>query len=528
MSQVPPGSSPGSFTPWPTSVQPPAAPAGSFGSGLDHPPPVAPPPVRRDTPDPGSPRRALIFSVVAFVLIGVVMLMQQFGESATTAAVTADKTKIVAPDVSNQTRLASSMMVRMIEFLNGMASSEAEKAQAQSQMKQFVGQIDSTAVTPVDRFRAAIAAAEIDGIETASTKLDTLAASAGQDGEPFPGFAADRATLERIYAGEADQLSSEDRDAFIERHGYFAELALSFGKPLTDPLREKVAGNGGRLIGALVIFGLVLLFAVIAGITCFIIACIKLGQGAWRPAFLPPMPGGSVFIELVAMLAAGFLLMKLAAGVYAMFIKDPQHLITAVLLTQWSLVAVCFYPLLRGVSFAEMRRRIGWTSGKGVVREIGAGIFGYLAFLPVFFLSVVIALLLLMLWSLITSGSADPAAPENPIADLISGTSGFTLLLLFSLATIWAPLVEETVFRGALFRHLRSRLGLFAAGGISAVCFGVMHGYPFILLLPVTMLGFGFAIMREWRGSLIAPIVAHFLHNATILTFAITFFGAVA
>jgi membrane protease YdiL (CAAX protease family) len=41
------------------------------------------------------------------------------------------------------------------------------------------------------------------------------------------------------------------------------------------------------------------------------------------------------------------------------------------------------------------------------------------------------------------------------------------------------------------------------------------------------MLGFGFAMMREWRGSLIAPMVAHFLHNATIMTFAILFFGSV-
>lgn len=456
------------------------------------------------------------------------MFLQQFAHSATTAAVTSDQSKITAPDVSNQTRLASSMMIRMLEFLDGMATTPAEKSQAQSQMKQFVGQIDSTTVTPVDRFRAAIAAAEIDGVETATTKLDTLAASAGQDGEPFPGFAADRATLERIYAGDADQLASQERDAFIERHGYFAELALSFGKPITDPLREKVAGNGGRLIGVLVVFGLILLFAVFAGITCFLIACVKLGQGGWRPAFLPPLPGGSVFIELVAMFAAGFLLMKLAASLYGLFIKDSQHLVTAVLLTQWSLIAICFYPLLRGVSFAELRRRIGWTSGKGVMREIGAGIFGYFAFLPVFFAGVVVALVLLMIWSFITSGSADPAAPENPIADLVSGTSGFTLLLLFSLATIWAPLVEESVFRGALFRHLRSRLGMFAAGTISAICFGVMHGYPFILLLPVTMLGFGFALMREWRGSLIAPIVAHFLHNATILTFAIAFFSAVA
>ncbi len=527
MSQVPPGSSPNSFTPWPTSVQTPDAPPPVFGSGLGAPPPVVPPSSKRDTPDPGSPKRSLIFSIVAFVLIGVVMLLQQFGESATTAAVTGEKEKVVAPDVSNQTRLATSMMVRMREFMDSLAPNEQERQKVRTSMTQFVGQIETTVVTPVDNFRAAIAAAEIDGLTAAERKLDALAASTGGTDEPFPGFAADRATLSRIYAGEAEQLTPDERAAFIERHGYFAELALSYGKPITDPLRERVAGSGGRIITVLVIFSLVFLSALLGGITCFIVACLKLGSGAWRPAFMAPQPGGSVFIELVALLAGGFLLMKLAAGLYATVIKDPETLVTAVLLTQWSLVAVCFYPLLRGVSFTEFRRRIGWTSGKGVMREIGAGIFGYLAFFPVFLLGVIVAFLMLTLWSFITSGSADAPPPSNPIADLISGTSGFTLLLLFSLATIWAPLVEETVFRGALFRHLRTRLGMISAGVISAICFGVMHGYPFILLLPVTMLGFGFAMMREWRGSLIAPMVAHFLHNATIMTFAILFFGSV-
>ncbi|MFN7614049.1 MAG: hypothetical protein ACK5P8_02520, partial [Phycisphaerae bacterium] len=79
MSQVPPGSSPNSFTPWPTSVQTPDAPSPVFGSGLGVPPPVVPPSSKRDTPDPGSPKRSLIFSIVAFALIGIVMLLQQFG-----------------------------------------------------------------------------------------------------------------------------------------------------------------------------------------------------------------------------------------------------------------------------------------------------------------------------------------------------------------------------------------------------------------------------------------------------------------
>lgn len=526
MSQVPPGSNP--FNPWPASVQPPAAPpqVGGFGQNPYRGEPPSEPPVQtpRDTPDPGSPRRAFIWSFIAFGLIGVVMLFQQLGESAASAHHSAEATKeVTAPESMDQVRMTTSMMVRMRRFLHELSATPQDKKSVDTQLGDSIKRIDDAVVNTTDEFRAAIAAGELKSADVAIERIDALA----RDPDLFATYEQDRDIVKRIYAGEADALTSEERDGFVTRHGYFAKLALSYNKPDTDAMRDEVTGKGGQLIAALGVFGLILVFAFFAGITCCIIACVKLGNGELRPRFLPPLPGGSVFIELVAMLAAGFLFMKLVGMGLAAFIKDPQTLITVVLLFQWGLAAICFYPLLRGVSFADLRRRIGWTSGQGVVKEIGAGLFAYFAFLPVFVVGAVVALLLLMLWAFITSGKAEPDPASNPIADIIAGTSGFTLLLLFSLATIWAPLVEESVFRGALFRHLRSRMGLFGSAAISAVCFGVMHGYPFILLLPVTLLGFNFALMREWRGSLIAPITAHFLHNATILTFAITFFGAV-
>ena len=48
-----------------------------------------------------------------------------------------------------------------------------------------------------------------------------------------------------------------------------------------------------------------------------------------------------------------------------------------------------------------------------------------------------------------------------------------------------------------------------------------MHGYEFLMLAPVMALGFTFALMREWRGSLIAPMTAHFVHNGALMSFLI-------
>ncbi|GIW74292.1 MAG: hypothetical protein KatS3mg103_0814 [Phycisphaerales bacterium] len=37
----------------------------------------------------------------------------------------------------------------------------------------------------------------------------------------------------------------------------------------------------------------------------------------------------------------------------------------------------------------------------------------------------------------------------------------------------------------------------------------MMHGYAPIQLIPVTVLGFNFALIRAWRGSLVGAITAH-------------------
>jgi membrane protease YdiL (CAAX protease family) len=157
-------------------------------------------------------------------------------------------------------------------------------------------------------------------------------------------------------------------------------------------------------------------------------------------------------------------------------------------------------------------------------------VYGYLSGLPLLIGAMIVSIVLFFIWSAAKAAASGggaggpPAPPENPVAELVGGAGTLQLVLLFLLATVWAPLVEETVFRGALFRHLRSRLPLMLAAPVSAVFFGIMHNYPVFLLLPVMTLGFTFALMREWRDSLIGPMVAHSLHNATILAFAISIF----
>jgi membrane protease YdiL (CAAX protease family) len=87
------------------------------------------------------------------------------------------------------------------------------------------------------------------------------------------------------------------------------------------------------------------------------------------------------------------------------------------------------------------------------------------------------------------------------------------------LAAAFAPFFEEALFRGALQRGVRRRYGPVVSGLIVAFIFAVIHPQGFLLVPALGALGFGFAMLREWRGSLIAPMVAHAVHNGTLVTF---------
>ena len=70
---------------------------------------------------------------------------------------------------------------------------------------------------------------------------------------------------------------------------------------------------------------------------------------------------------------------------------------------------------------------------------------------------------------------------------------------------------------------MRGRLHWALAAFFTAVLFAYMHSYGPLMVAPLIALGFMFAFMRQWRGSLIAPITAHFIHNASLVGFMIVF-----
>src|SRR5262249_59937285 len=95
------------------------------------------------------------------------------------------------------------------------------------------------------------------------------------------------------------------------------------------------------------------------------------------------------------------------------------------------------------------------------------------------------------------------------------------VLGLYALASVFAPVIEETMFRGALFHHLRRRWGWGVSAPIVALLFAIVHPQGWVAVPALGSIAIVLAALREWRGSLIAPMVAHGFNNFLALTLAL-------
>lgn len=109
-----------------------------------------------------------------------------------------------------------------------------------------------------------------------------------------------------------------------------------------------------------------------------------------------------------------------------------------------------------------------------------------------------------------------PPDTQNAIKQLLERGDTLTLVMLGLSAVLIAPLVEEIIFRGFLFRNLRDTVGKGLAAVLSGLVFGLVHLHP-TLILPLTGLGIALALLYEWTGSLWVPIAAHMAFNLLTL-----------
>lgn len=161
---------------------------------------------------------------------------------------------------------------------------------------------------------------------------------------------------------------------------------------------------------------------------------------------------------------------------------------------------------LRGRRVGLRAADIGFRRGR-LISDIACGAVGWLATVPLLVLVTLVSTRLFHGYS----------SPDNPAITEYAGTHSFLVqALLFAVAAVYAPLAEETMFRGVFLRSLTPGLGVPGAIAISAAVFAMLHPQLPVGFAGIFILGVLFAALFQARGSLTASITAHALNNAAI------------
>lgn len=103
-----------------------------------------------------------------------------------------------------------------------------------------------------------------------------------------------------------------------------------------------------------------------------------------------------------------------------------------------------------------------------------------------------------------------------------TGFAMYPILYAFT-AVIFAPIVEEILFRGVLYQELRNKKQYLIPLAISSLSFGLIHTLPmfllshdsseFLFLIVYTIMGYLITRAYEKTGSIWASIGVHFVNN---------------
>jgi len=373
------------------------------------------------------------------------------------------------------------------------------------------------------QLRVSTVAAAVEGVDAGRSVLRGTGAMDPPNPEDHQ---AVRLDLDRLYAGDA----TEAMVARIhEELGWFGELAVAASttdaaarrsalQPLVDPaiamvLTMMIALGGVGLLGA-------------AGLVGLIVLLVQARKGRLVKRFIVEFHQPE-YVQTFAVWIIGFQLLLLLAGLVGGWLPGEWGMAPSLGAFAVSLAALV-WPVCRGRSWQDVRREIGWTRGAGVLVETGWGVAGYAMALPIAGAGLLVTMLLIVL-AAPAGGAASAAHPI--VGELAAGTViGRVQILL--LAVVMAPLVEETMFRGVLYRQLRSASCRWATGwsilasvAASSLVFACIHPQGLLAVPALAALACAFALAREWRGSLIAAMVMHGISNGLVMTMLLLMLG---
>lgn len=465
------------------------------------------------TPSPRPPQRSRAGEFVSWAIIAVLTLYIAGSHFIGAYLQPPSAVPLTAPDApSFELRLAARYLIgaRQLPGTSGGMMDNAIRGSLEPYLEPESSEFDSV--------RAIIAMGELLGPDAALEELNNLETRAQTEPLQDPGTPLDLATLRDLYLNGRDTLDPAEAQRLTDRHGWFGELASTYAEPRTDPDRAAILSACLRTTASLFIFGAIALLALIAGLALFILALVALKNRRIRFRLAEDLASvDDPRVTPYAGVLASFFVLFFGLSLASAFIP-PVGGVEVGQFILWGALAAAFWPKVLGTSWRDLRRSLGWHSGAGVLREMGMGIVGYITLLPIAGLGILMVLALNAI-----GAQYGLEAQPHPAAGEISADPKVAIPL-YLLACVWAPIVEETMFRGAFYRYLRAWARPVGAALVQGFFFAIIHPQGILGVPALMSLGFNFALIREWRGSLIGPMTAHALNNGfvfTMLLFAI-------
>jgi membrane protease YdiL (CAAX protease family) len=351
--------------------------------------------------------------------------------------------------------------------------------------------------------------------------------------ELYPGPPAD---LEgppgaEIAAEAAAALSKAEREELVERLGWFGRLALA--PPATVDRAARAAVLRPARIVAVVLVTAVLLGAVAGavGFAGLVLVVVLALTGKLHSGLGVARSHHAVYAETFAVWLVVFLGLQLLSGLLAILFAGM--LIPSVMFFA-SLIALV-WPVVRGVPWRTVRQDVGLTLGRPPWAEPLIGLGGYLGTIPLVAVGLLMTLGLMAAQSALSGAQptfAPSGGPAHPVIVHMSGPDLWPKIQVLFLAAVAAPIVEETMFRGVLYRHLRDATGklgfvlsVLLSSTIGGLVFAAMHPQGIVAIPALMSLAYGMALIREWRGTLVPSIVIHAVSNGLIMSMLMIVLG---
>jgi membrane protease YdiL (CAAX protease family) len=315
---------------------------------------------------------------------------------------------------------------------------------------------------------------------------------------------------------ELPPISPAEREALIKRLGWLGPLALAPSGSADKSARDAAIAPAIKAFG--LIFGALGLGCVAAllGLVMLVALIVLAAQGSLRGLQTGSLFGG-VYAETFAVWMALFLALGFLARLLPESVPLPVRLPVSFV---GSLIALG-WPVLRGVPWSAVRRDIGWVPGRAGIGEPFVGLGCYIMGIPILAVGLILTVVFVKLSGAGTA--AGPPLPSHPLVEMVSGGNWLSRLLLFVDAAILAPLIEETMFRGVLYRHLREAsarwarwASVLASATLTSFLFAIIHPQGWMAVPALMALAYTFSIAREWRESLIPCMVAHGAQNGLV------------